>query len=127
MVTPYQRGAFRERELAMLLRAKGHFTMRIAGSKGLFDLVTLHKGKTYLFQVKSTKEDFVRVPKEEIRKLVGIYQKFNPEDNETIAVYLAVKFKPYGWRFYPAYKMWSWLTRPSTTIKVKAEDGFEEL
>jgi len=124
LVRMYKKGAQAERELIKLLKGKGFDPTRAAGSKGLMDIVALHEGKAYVFQVKYTKYDTIRIRRKEICKLVDLYYRHNPNpDKETTAVYLAVKFRRHGWRFYPVIKLWSLLSGVFDTFELKPKDG----
>jgi len=49
----YRKGADAERELKTIEEEKGHYVMRSAGSKGLFDLAIFEKERIRLIQVKT--------------------------------------------------------------------------
>ena len=50
----YRKGANRERKIKKMLEDRGHEVFRVAGSKGLIDLVVLdQRGNVYLVQVVS--------------------------------------------------------------------------
>ena len=53
MTKRYRKGADAERELKKQEETKGHYVMRSAGSKGLFDLCIFEKDRIRLVQVKT--------------------------------------------------------------------------
>ncbi|WP_297499469.1 Holliday junction resolvase Hjc [Thermococcus sp.] len=89
----YRRGANAERELAKLLERAGFAVVRSAGSHRV-DLIA-GNGEVYLcIEVKSTGEERLYVPKEDVEKLTSFSERFGGKP------LLAIKFKGKGWRLF---------------------------
>ncbi|WP_297506734.1 Holliday junction resolvase Hjc [Thermococcus sp.] len=89
----YRRGANAERELARMLESAGFAVVRSAGSHRV-DLIA-GNGKLYLcIEVKSTGEERLYIPKEDVEKLISFSERFGGRP------LLAVKFRGRGWRFF---------------------------
>ena len=125
-MNPARKGANVERELRKILSEKGFNAFRVRGSRGTADVLSLYKGKAFVFQIKYTKYDKIRVSRHEIRRLVDLYHRHNPDPNKEITfVFLVVKFKKIGWRFYHITQLWSMLSGIFETIEINHRDGMK--
>jgi len=125
-MNPARKGANVERELRKILRKKGFNAFRVRGSRGAGDVLSLYKGKAFVFQVKYTKYEKLRISRFEIRRLVDLYYRHNPDPSKEVTfVYLAVKFRRIGWRFYHIIQLWSILSGIFETIEINHKDGMK--
>lgn len=94
-----------EREFVNMMNQRGHLCLRIAGSgagkEAVCDTILFCNGKTYLVEVKATREQVFYVRshiKEQLNKLYDAAIK-----NSLISL-LAIKFKYKGWSLIPVTK-----------------------
>jgi len=117
-MNPLRKGTDAERKLVNLLKSRGFNAYRVAGSKGMksVDVIAMYDGKLFIFQVKCTKYDKIRVSRREIKNLVDLYNRHKA------FVYLAVKFGR-EWRFYHVAYLWSLLSGVFETFEIIPKNG----
>ena len=73
----YQKGINAERQLIRLLKDRDYEANRTVGSRGAADIFAAKKGmlgfgrKKFVIQVKATSSEKVRIPKDDIKKLIS--------------------------------------------------------
>ncbi len=96
----YQKGINAERQLIRLLKDRDYEANRTVGSRGAADIFAAKKGflgfggKKFVIQVKATSSEKVRIPKDDIKKLMKFADK-----HSAVAV-IGVRFSKERWRFW---------------------------
>ena len=89
-----------ERTYVKLVNQRGSFAQRIAGSGcgrfGVCDVITHEKGQTYAVEIKSTKEEVLRLSTKEMERLEELKSVVKQQEN--LQTKLVIHYKRRGWR-----------------------------
>jgi Holliday junction resolvase len=110
-----KKGIEAERELFHLLKSKGFFVIRAAGSGHLKapDIMAFKKGSYLGFEVKAHDKSELRFSKEQLENMKTW------QENTGITMYVAWKIKRKGFLFIPL----SYLKANEKTVCIKIEDA----